>query len=141
MAELVKNRDPGSIQPNTVRLRGSLVIGATGAISSQSGNRATGVTWRRNATGDYRATLHKAYRKWMSGGASISVAALATVPTLAGGNQVAWAGITAGMLDGTAGVGFAEVLGLVTFRTDTDALADPTSGALINWWCDVSESV
>jgi hypothetical protein len=140
MAELPKSRDPGSIQPNTVRLGGCIEIGATGAIASQTGNRACGVTWTRQTTGDYRATFHKAYRKWMKGGASISVAALATVPTLAGGNQVAWAGVTPGMIAGSAGVPVTG-LGLVTFRTDTDALADPTSGVLINWWCDVSESV
>jgi hypothetical protein len=141
MAELVKNRDPGSIQPNSVRLSGSIEVGAAGAITSQTGNRACGVTWRKNATGDYRATLHKSYRKWMKGNAGISVAALATVPTLAAGNMVSFAGVTPAMIAGTAGVGAAEVIGLVTYRSDTNALADPTSGSFINWEMTLSESV
>jgi hypothetical protein len=45
------------------------------------------------------------------------------------------------MIDGSAGVGAAEVIGLVTYRTDTDALADPTNGAFINWSMTLSESV
>jgi hypothetical protein len=141
MAELPKSRYGGSIQPGEVLLTGSMAIGAAGAISSQTGNRACGVTWRRNAAGDYRATLHKAYRKFKCADAAIVFAALATVPTLAAGNDAAWAGVTAGMLDGSAGVGAAEVLGIITYRTDTDVLADPTNGTFITWTLVLAENL
>ncbi len=140
MPELQKYRYPGSIQPNEVILTGSFSIGATGAIGTQTGNRACGVTWTRQATGDYRATLHKAYRKYKCADASISFAALGVAPTLAAGNDAAWTGLTAGMIDGSTAVPVTG-LGIITYRTDTDALADPTNGTIVNWTLVVSESL
>lgn len=140
MPELQKTRYPGSIQPNEIILTGSFSIGATGAIGTQSGNRASGVTWSRQATGDYRATLHKAYRKFKCADAAVNFATLGVAPTLAAGNDAAWAGITAGMIDGSSAVPVTG-LGIITYRTDTDALADPTNGTIISWTLIVSESL
>jgi hypothetical protein len=138
MPELVLNRFKGSVQPNLIVLYGTIEMGAA-VIANQTGNRNSGVTWIRNAAGDFRATLHKAYRRCMALGGNISQPALGTVPTLASGTLVLPCGASSAMMLGTAGVTTAA-LGLVTVRTDTEVLADPTNGCFINWWMVLSES-
>lgn len=137
MAELARFRFPGGIQPNTHFLHGTIEIGAAGVIANQTGNRACGVTWLLNAAGDYRATIHRAYRRFMFGDAALIFPALGTVPTLAAGNDAAICGVSSAQALGTANIGS---FGLVTYRTDSDVLIAPTNGAFVAWYIVLSDS-
>jgi hypothetical protein len=137
MGELQKTRMPGTIHPNMIPLSGTMEITAAGAILTQSGNRDSGVTFTRNATGDYRATLHRGYARCFGGDAAVIMPGLGTVPTLAAGNDAFINGISAANMNGTSPI---SSFGIATSRSDSDALADPTSGVFIAWTLWVSDS-
>lgn len=140
MGELVKHARVKTIMPNVTYLEGFIEIGAAGAVASQSGVRDSGITWAKNAsTGRYDATIHKAYRRVVSGFAAIAMPAVGTVPTLADGNQAFVQGITPAIANGTTGLA-ATGLSIQTTRTDTQAAANPTSGVLIFYKIGLSDS-
>ena len=135
----------GVTQIRTVRLTGWITIGGTGAITAQagtasstSGGQACGVTWSRTTTGDYRATLHRGYKRLIRAGADVSMPAVATAPTLAAGNMAFVQGALAANFSGATAVAVTG-LSITTTRTDTQALADPTSGVTISYDIELAE--
>jgi hypothetical protein len=137
MAELQKTRMPGTIHANMIPLCGTIEITAAGAINAQTGNRDCGVTFTRNATGDYRGTLHRGYARCFGGDAAVIMPTAGTAPTVAAGNDAFIQGISAANMNGTTPI---SSFAIATARSDTDALADPTSGVFISWQLWVSDS-
>jgi hypothetical protein len=135
--ELQRTRLPGTIHPNMYPLCGTIEVGATGAIVNQTGNRDAGVTFTRNATGDYRGTIHRGYARCFGGDAAVIMPAAATAPTVAAGNDAFIQGVSAANMNGTTPI---STFAIATARSDTDALADPTSGTFISWQLWVSDS-
>jgi hypothetical protein len=129
----------GYTQERVTRLIGWLTIGAAGAISAQAVTAVTGqgcgITWTRNAAGDYRGTLHRGYKRVINAGGRVTMPALATAPTLAAGNDVFIQGVLAANFIATA----LSTLGLTTTRTDTQVLADPTNGVTITYDIELSD--
>jgi hypothetical protein len=138
MGELLLNRYPGSIQPNMKRLTGVIEITAAGAILNQTGNRNSGVTFVKNAAaGRYDGTIHRGYKRCFGGNAQVMMPTAGTVPTVADGNDAFIQGITSAMMLGTSPV---STFTIQCVRSDTDAAANPTSGAFVSWDLDVSDS-
>lgn len=138
MPELQPQRLSGAVQPNIFVLTGTIEVSG-GAITNQTGQRNSGVTWSRNAAGDYRATLHAPYRRCMGLFANVCKPVNGTVPTLAAGNLVLPTGVSSAMMLGTSGV-TTTAPGLICCRTDTNVLADPTNGDFIAWLMLLSRS-
>lgn len=136
----------GKVTQNlTTRLTGWITIGAAGAITAQAGTASQaggpqqcGITWSRQAAGDYRATLHRGYKRIIRADGSVTMPAVATAPTLAAGNMVFIQGVLATYFPATAGVP-ATGLGLTTTRTDTQVLADPTNGVTITYDIELAD--
>ena len=138
MPELQKHRNEKTILPNVTTLEGYIEITAAGAINTQSGQRDSGVVWAKGAgNGEYIGTLHRSYRRYVSGFATVNSPTAATTPTAADGNQAFVQGATAAMSAGTTGV---STVTIQCVRTDTDAKANPTSGNIIHWQLRLSDS-
>ena len=79
MADLTKFKPDGVTQMRVTRLTGWFVVTGTaisaqaGVSTSTSGGQQCGVTWAYNAVGDYRATLHRGYKRMVRGDASLIV--------------------------------------------------------------------
>jgi len=137
MAELQKYRNPSTIQPNITHLSGSITIGAAGAITAQTDTRNSGVTFVKNGTGRYDATIHRAYRRCMTSDAGMVHPTAGSALSLTTGSQAQIQGIAAGAFAGTSGF---STFSICTFRPDTGALADGASGMVITWDLQVSDS-
>jgi hypothetical protein len=62
--ELEKFKADGYVQPRVTILCGAIVIGAAGAVSAQTGQQVSGVTFVKNAaTGRYDGTMHRGYKR------------------------------------------------------------------------------
>jgi hypothetical protein len=140
MGELQIYRDPGSIQPNTKRLHGTITVGAAGAISAQTGQRNSGVTFVKNATaGRYDATLHRSYRRVMAAPEpSVSSPTAGDVPVVTDGNFAYLNGITAANFAGTSGISTFTIQCCTSNGVAT--AANPKSGDTISWSLVVSDS-
>ena len=138
MGELQKTRMPGTILPNVVPLCGTIEIGAAGAIANQTGNRDSGVTWVRNGAGDYRGTLNKGYKRFVSGNAHVIAPAAATAKSLTAGTEANLQGVRSANALGTSGSPISTIA-IATVRPDTGVLADPVNGQFISWTIWVQE--
>ena len=138
---------PVKVTQNLVtRLTGWFTITAAGAISAQgstatatSGGQQFGISWAKNATGDYRATLHRGYKRAIRANCQVHHPVAATAPTATAGNTAFVQGLTAANFSGatpvpTTGIGITTVRG-----EDTLALADPTSGVTISYDIELAD--
>lgn len=136
MGELQKHARLKSLHPNETFLHGSITIGAAGAISAQSGQRDSGVTFVKNAsTGQYDGTIHRGYRRAICGDAAMCGPTAGTPPNAA--KQAYITGISAANFAGTTGV---TTFSIVTTAADGATATNPTSGDIISWELVVSES-
>ncbi len=133
--ELEKFKADGWIQPRVTQLRGTIVVGAAGAISQQSGQQVCGVTFVKNAaTGRYDGTLHRGYKRTVSSDADLIGATAGTVPNAA---KAAYAtGISAANLAGTSPI---TTFSVVCTAADGATATNPSSGDIISWSLDVSD--
>lgn len=136
MGEQAKTRIPGTLLPNCVPLMGIVEFGGAGAIANQTGNRDCGVTFTKNATGDYRATIHKGYKRIVAASADMVYPNLATAKSLTAGSEAYIQGVSSAQALGTSPI---ASFGFATVRPDTGALADPTSGTFVAWTLWVQE--
>ncbi len=136
MAELQKHRNPKTIQPNMTTLEGTITIGAAGAVGAQTDTRNGGKTFVKNAgAGRYDGTIHRGYRRFMSGGADMIGPTAGTVPNAA---KLAYlTGVPATAAAGTAGL---STFSIVCTAADGVTAANPTSGDIISWSLRVSDS-
>jgi hypothetical protein len=142
MADLPKYKPDGVTQTRVSRLTGWLAIGATGAITGQSGvststsgGQLCGVTWSRNATGDYRATLHRGYKRAIRGDAQIIGPTIGTAPT---GCVDASLIIPPGCFIGSTPVAATGQVGITTMSA-AGALADPQSGSIVSYDIELAD--
>ncbi len=137
MAEKQKHARGKTIMPNVTRLSGTITVGAAGAVSAQMGDRDCGVTFVKNAAaGRYDGTIHRAYRRAIAGGADMLGPTAGTVPNAA----------KAAYVTGIAATAFAGSAGFSTFSVcctaaDGTTATNPSSGDIVSWWVDVSDSV
>ncbi len=136
MAEKQKFRFGGTLYPNAVPLMGSVEFGAGGAIANQTGVRDCGVTFAKNATGDYRATIHKGYKRVLSANCITVAPAAATAIATTSGTDAEIQGISSANFLGTSPC---SSFAIATCRPDTGALADPVNGQFVTWELWVSE--
>lgn len=128
------------------RLTGWFTITAAGAISAQagtatgtSGGQQCGVTWTKAAgAGDYRATLHRGYKRLVRASADVSMPVFTTAPTIADGNIAFVQGALAANFSGATPVGV-TVLAIQTCRSDTLAVANPTSGVTVSYDIELTD--
>ena len=136
MGELQKHARLKSLHANETFLHGSITIGAAGAIAAQSGQRDCGVTFVKNATtGQYDGTLHRGYRRAITGWAELVGATAGTVPSAA--KEAFITGIPATAWAGTAGF---STFSINCTASDDATLTNPGSGDIITWELVVSDS-
>ncbi len=148
MAEMTKYKPDGVTQNRVSRLTGWFTITAAGAILAQSGTATStsggqqcGVTVAKAAgAGDYRLTLHRGYKRLIRGGADVSMPALTTAPTIADGNIAFVQGASAANFSGATPLAATGLgLSIQTCRSDTLAVANPTSGVTISYDIEVAD--
>jgi hypothetical protein len=133
--ELEKFKADGWLLPRVTQLRGTIVIGAAGAIATQTGQQFCGVVFAKNAsTGRYDGTLHRGYRRTISGDADMIGPTAGTAPNAAKTAYVT--GVSSANLAGTAPISGFSVL---TLAADGATATNPTSGDIISWSLDVSD--
>lgn len=137
MAFPLTHRGVRTVPANATILSGSITFGAAGAISAQSDNRESGVVFVKNATGDYRATLSRGFKRVRGAGADTVAPAAATAKSLTAGTEAYLQGVTAAMFAGTSNI---STFAVTTCRPDTGVLADPVNGQTATWWLIVSDS-
>src|SRR5262245_22213001 len=135
MPEKMKTRIPGTILPNVVPIMGTIEVSG-GAITTQTGDRDSGVTFQRQATGDYRGTIHKGYKRVVAAEAHLVHPTSGTAVALTTGNFAQVQGITAANMNGTTPCSSFSVS---VARLDTGALIDPANGMFISWTLWVQE--
>jgi hypothetical protein len=133
--ELEPFKADGYCQPRVRNYRGFIVIGAAGAVSAQSGQQVSGVTFVKNAaTGRYDGTLHRGFKRAVGADADMVGPAAGTVPNAA--KNAAVTGISAANIAGTTAItGFS----IVCTAADGATATNPTSGDIIAWSLDVSD--
>lgn len=134
--ELQKHARVKTLHPNETFLHGTITIGAAGAITAQSGMRDSGVTFVKNAsTGQYDGTIHRGYRRAITGWADTVGATAGTPPNAA---KLAFVtGISAAQFAGTSGV---TTFSVVTTAADGATATNPSNGDIIAWELVVSDS-
>lgn len=143
MPELTMFPEAGAPMPNRKTLGGFITIGASGAITAQTGMALAGATFVKNASaGRYDVTFHRGYKRVTKFWANICHPSAGTAPTLADGNQAFWQGITAAMMAPGSTPTPLPATGpcIQCTRTDSQAAANPTSGISISWGVEVSDS-
>lgn len=133
-------------QSQATRLTGYITIGASGAITAQgttatatTGGQQYGISWTRNAAGDYRGTLHRGYKRAIRASAQVHHPTAGTAPTATAGNTALVQGLTAANFAGSTPVPTTG-LGIITCRgEDTLALADPTNGVTITYDVELAD--
>jgi hypothetical protein len=139
MGELVKARFPGSIQPNSTPLFGTITIGAAGAISAQSGNRNSGVTFTKNATaGRYDGVIHRGYKRCLGAEANIVGVTAGALAAATDGNAAYVNGISAANFAGTSPISTFTIQ--CQLPTGVATATNPASGDTIAWTLWVSDS-
>jgi len=138
MADLTKFKPDGVTQMRVTRLTGWFVVSGgnitlqAGVSSATSGGQQCGITWTWSAAGDYRATLHRGYKRLIRGDVSISSGALGAVPTLANVANLAVA--NTGYFTGAVPVPATGGLGITTVLSSAAATkADPVSTAVVTY--------
>lgn len=130
--KLIADKYAGALK-KTVMLRNEFTIGASGAVSSQSSYKDSGIVVSKSAseTGRYTLSINRGYGTLQGKGYSLTVADDAAL-TVADGNWCTFRDndIAVGAKDGT--------IELQCHRTDTGADANPTSGTKIEVWLEVS---
>lgn len=113
--------------PEVRRIGGLVTIGASGAISAQTGAKLAGGTATQTASEDGRYTIafQRTWKRVLGFGASMCGPADAAMPTTTGSDPVCRNVATTGM-------------DIQTKRTDTQADADPASGTILCWWAEVA---
>jgi hypothetical protein len=115
MADLPKYKPDGVTQVRVTRLTGWFIVtGAAisaqaGTSTSTSGGQLCGVTWSYSSTGDYRATLHRGYKRLLRTDASL---------------------VVPGALGTAIGTAIAAIVGVTTSAYFTGATPVPAAGAL-----------
>lgn len=136
MGELQKHARLKSLHPNETILHGTITIGAAGAISAQTGQRDSGVTFTKNATnGQYDGVIHRGYRRAISGGAAVAGATAGTVPS--GAKNAFVTGISAAAYAGTSGF---STFSINCTAADGSTATNPGNGDVVNWELVVSDS-
>ncbi|WP_297826403.1 hypothetical protein [Mycobacterium sp.] len=133
--ELQKHARLKSLHANETFLHGTLVIGATGAISQQSGMRDSGVTFAQNGTGRYDGTIHRGYRRAIGGYAQLMGATAGTVPSAA--KEAFITGVSASNLSGASGI---TTFTIQCTAADSATATNPANGDIVTWELVVSES-
>lgn len=137
--ELQKQRFGGTIQPNMIPLMGTIVVGAAGAITTQTGNRNCGVTFVKNATaGRYDATIHRGYKRYLGGSAHVQTPTAGGVMVVTDGNTAYLTGISAANADGTSPLSTFTIQ--CQLPTGVATATDVKSGDIISWIIWVSDS-
>lgn len=148
MPDLPKFKPDGVTQNRVTRLTGWFTIGAAGAITAQagvasstSGGQQCGVTVAKAAgAGDYRLTLHRGYKRLIRGSADVSMPAVTTAPTIADGNVAFVQGAAAANFSGATPLAASGLgLSIQTCRSDTLAVANPTSGVTVSYDIEVAD--
>jgi len=139
MPELQRTRLPGTIQPNMYPLTGTITIGAAGAITDQSGQRNSGVTFTKNATaGRYDAVVHRGYARTFDARASVASPTAGNVPVVTDGNLAYVNGISAANYAGTSPMSTFTIQCCTSNGVAT--AANPKSGDIVTWTVWVSDS-
>lgn len=139
MPELIKNRLPGTIQPNVVPLFGTIEITAAGAILFQTGNRNCGVTFTKNATaGRYDAVMHRGYKRFLGGHATVGCPTAGDVKAAGDGNTAYVNGPTSANCLGTSPISTFTIQ--CQLPTGVATATNPKSGDIISWCIWVSDS-
>lgn len=137
MAELEKFKPEGMCAPRVTRLCGSIVVGAAGVISGQSGIQVAGVTFAKNGTGRFDGTIHRGYKRVIDAGAAISSPTAGNIPVVTDGNLAYVNGIAT-----TAYQGLTPTSTFTVFCNTSNGVAtaaDPKSGDVVNWWLELSD--
>jgi hypothetical protein len=133
--ELEKFKADGYVQPRVTILSGAIVIGAAGAVSAQTGQQVSGVTFVKNAaTGRYDGTMHRGYKRAVKAMADVVGPTAGTVPNAA--KEAAVTGITAANFAGTTAV---STFSIVCLAADGATATNPTSGDIVTWSLEVSD--
>lgn len=129
-------------QSLVTRLTGWFIVGAAGAVGTQastatatSGGQQCGVSVSRTATGDYRLTLHRGYKRLIRGDASIHLPGLGTAAT--GAIDANIQGAVSGNFTGATPV-TATGLGITTTNA-AGALADPQNPCVVTFDLELSD--
>lgn len=117
---------PRCFKANELFLCGKVTIGASGAISSQSGEADSGATVTQTGSEDGRYTVafYKTFSSIKAAGANMVGPNDAAFPTTTGSDP---------QIRNLAASGF----DIQTKRTDTQADTDPASGSILTWWAVV----
>jgi hypothetical protein len=135
--ELQKHARTKTVHANETRLTGFILIGAAGAITSQTAIRDGGVTFVKNAsTGQYDGTIHRAYRRCMVADCNMIGPTAGTPPNAAKNAFIT--GIASTAFLGTAGF---STFTIQTTAADGATATNPTSGDMIGWELVLSDSV
>ena len=112
----------GSPAPRVVKLGGTFTIGASGAITAQTGSKLAGgtVTQTATKTGRYGIAFTRQYKRILNAGGLFFGPDDSAFPTTTGSS-------VKGRLLTTSGFTIQMV------RTDTQADALPASGSIITW--------
>lgn len=139
MPELARTRFPGSIQPNLYPLVGTITIGAAGAITAQSGQRNSGVTFTKNATaGRYDGVIHRGYKRCFGGRADVIGVTAGALAAATDGNEAYLNGISAANHAGTSPISTFTIQ--CQLPTGVATATNPASGDTISWCLWVSDS-
>lgn len=133
----------GKVTQNLVtRLTGYFVVGATGAVGTQSstatttsGGQQCGVSVSRTATGDYRLTLHRGYKRIIRGDATVHLPTLGAAAT--GAIDANIQGAVTGNYTGATPV-TATGLGITTTNA-AGALADPQNPCVVTFDLELAD--
>ena len=129
----------GYYQPRTIVLTGNIVIGASGAITSQSGMNASGATGVKNAAaGRYDMTLGRGYKRLMRATADVTSITAGSVGVVTDGNLAFVNGLLAANYAGTTPITTFTIQCLTSNGVAT--AANPKSGDIVTWQLEVSDS-
>lgn len=130
-SKLIADKRSGQLK-KTVMLRTELLIGASGAITSQTAYKDSGIIAVKtdSETGRYTLSINRGYGTIERKGYSLTVGDDAALTTAAGN----WCTFR----DNDIGVGAKDgTIELQCHRTDTGADANPTDGTKIEVWLEV----
>jgi hypothetical protein len=140
MGELMKSRMPGTIQPNWIPLSGTIEIGASGAITTQSGVAKCGVTFTKNATaGRYDGVIHRGYKRCFGAWATVNSTTAGNVMVATDGNTAYVNGLAAANMNGTTPLSTFTIQ--CQLPTGVATATNPKSGDFISWIMLVSDSL
>jgi|SRR3954470_929636 hypothetical protein len=136
--ELEKFKHDGYVQPRMTVLSGIITIGAAGAISAQSGQQVSGVTFTKNATaGRYDGVMHRGYKRTVGAMANVISPTAGNVPVVTDGNLAYVNGIAATNVAATAAISTFTIQCCTSNGVAT--AANPKSGDMVNWFLEVSD--